>query len=106
MPARAKGFFFQFENTFADAIHIATVHAKYGNIHLEIELRATGSDDDNCKNHHPEKSAEQQTVYVSQEEDRYDFSLNKFDKDYFGFAWFKLPFVCISLPTPPPKILC
>ncbi|MEP6512575.1 MAG: hypothetical protein ABJA79_01805 [Parafilimonas sp.] len=43
-------------HTFADAIHIATVHAKYGNNHLEKELATEGFDNDNSKNQNTVKS--------------------------------------------------
>lgn len=37
------------EHCFAEAYHVATVHAKYGNNHLEKEMAST-NDDNNNKN--------------------------------------------------------
>src|SRR4051812_12394578 len=51
-------------HTFAGAIHIATVHAKYGNNHVEVELAQTSSDNDCGKNHDSQKSEEQTSVHI------------------------------------------
>ena len=38
------------EHCFAEAYHIATVHAKYGNNHLEKQVADTNDNNDNSKN--------------------------------------------------------
>ena len=38
------------EHCFAEAYHVATVHAKYGNNHVEIALADDAKDEDNSKN--------------------------------------------------------
>lgn len=91
-------------HVFANTIHIATVHAKYGNNHLQIELVTTSSNRDNNRDHNNDKSYEQVTVHVSSIECNDDFSLDNFHKSYFDFAWFKIPYVFTSLVTPPPKL--
>lgn len=49
---------------FAEAYHVATVHAKYGNNHLEVAL-ANDAKDDDSKNQTSTKYGEQSTVHIS-----------------------------------------
>ncbi len=90
-------------HTFADAIHIATVHAKYGNNHLETELATEGSDNDNSKNQNTVKSEEQIPVHVPEDECTFDFSLNSFNKSYPVFKNYTLSAIFIAKQIPPPK---
>jgi hypothetical protein len=76
-------------HTFAEAMHIATVHAKYGANHLEQQLASSQKDNpDNSKNQNTVKAAEPVPKY---------------------YAVFKLPMlqaVFISTLAPPPKFSC
>ncbi len=88
-------------HTFAEAIHIATVHAKYGNNHLEKELADTNADN---KDQNTAKSEEAFPVHVSTDNYDYRFYLNKIDRSYSDLKLNHLPAVFISMPVPPPKI--
>ena len=90
-------------HTFEDAIHIATVHSIYGNNHLEVELAATGSDNDASKNQDTTKTPDPMPVHVSEEASNYDFSLNEADKHYPSLFLYNLQGIFISKDAPPPK---
>ncbi len=61
-------------HTFSEAEHLATVHAKYGDNHLESALARTESDSDNSKNQNTVKTTEPVPVHISEDECMYDFS--------------------------------
>lgn len=90
-------------HTFADAIHIATVHAKYGNNHLEVELANEAADDGNNKNPHNINSEESVSVHISVKECAYVFTLNAVNKQFFGRKLHTLNDIFISKQAPPPK---
>lgn len=90
-------------HAFSEVMHVQTVHANYGNNHVEVELASTNSDNENRKNHNNDKSEEQVTAHFSQGEYAYDFSLNNFHQQNNSFPVFKLPFVFIPFQIPPPK---
>jgi hypothetical protein len=89
-------------HTFEDAIHIATVHAKYGNNHVEIELAQTNSDD-NGKNHDSPKSEEQIPAHVFPNPFDHCFNSNLVIDQFVPLKPNKLPSVFISKQIPPPK---
>ena len=94
---------------FDDAIHVATVHTIYGDNHVEIELAATGSADENNKNQSTLKVQEPVSVHISVEPILlYNFSIQKvstfqkmphlrklFDKLYFipFYRFFKINWI-------------
>lgn len=88
---------------FDDAIHVATVHAIYGDNHVEIELAATGSDNDASKTQNTTKAQDPIPVHVSEEASDYDFSLNEADKHYPSVFLYNLQRIFISKDAPPPK---
>ena len=85
------------------AIHVSTVHAKYGSNHLDEELADTASDNTNSKNQNTVKSEEPLPVHISTKECKYDFNVNTSDKQYFDFKSHKLLSVFILKHGPPPK---
>ena len=54
-------------HTFSAAEHIATVHEKYGNNHLEKSIQDSGSENDTNKNQNTTKSQEPIPVNLSQQ---------------------------------------
>ena len=55
-------------HTFSAAEHIATVHKKYGNNHLQKSMQDSGSENDTDKNQNTTKSQEPIPVHVSAKE--------------------------------------
>ena len=90
-------------HTFEDAIHIATVHAVYGDNHVEIELAATSSDNDASKNQNTTKVQDPIPVHVSEEATAYEFALNVADKNYPSLLLYNLMGILISKDAPPPR---
>ena len=90
-------------HTFEDAIHIATVHAVYGDNHVEIELAGTGSDNDASKNQNTAKAQDPIPVHVSEETAAYDFTLTEADKYYPSLLLYNLMGIFISKDAPPPR---
>ena len=90
-------------HTFEDAIHIATVHAVYGDNHVEIELAGTGSDNDASKNQNTTKAQDPIPVHVSEETAAYDFTLTEADKYYPSLLLYNLMGIFISKDAPPPR---
>ena len=91
-------------HTFADAVHIATVHAKYGNNHVEIELEQTNSDNNSAKNHNSEKSEEQTPVHVFPQLFHHSFNLDLITNQFEPLKSNKLSSAFLSQQTPPPKV--
>ncbi|HRH50784.1 MAG TPA: hypothetical protein PLP23_18675 [Panacibacter sp.] len=90
-------------HTFEDAIHIATVHAVYGDNHVEIELATTGSDNDASKNQHTTKAQDPIPVHVSEEAAANGFTLTEADKHYPSSLLYNLMGILISKDAPPPR---
>jgi hypothetical protein len=87
-------------HTFAEAIHVATVHATYGSNHLQKELskESTANDHPNTLN-----TEEAVMVHVITNELSYNFSLGKLPKTYPFNKPHTLTNVFISKVGPPPK---
>lgn len=88
-------------HTFAEAYHIQTVHAKYGNNHVELALADTAADNDTKNN--STKTAEQITVHISVEENNTIANLVTTLTNYGNNEPAKLPIVPIGMQIPPPK---
>ncbi len=89
-------------HTFAEAIHIATVHAIYGSNHLQKELSDTAEANTNNK-HQNNNSEDQVPVHVSGKECLYDFPFNTKDEYY---SYLKLQYLnsgYVLKNFPPPK---
>jgi len=52
-------------HTFAEAIHVATVHAMYGNNHLQKELAQTDDSNSNNKHQGPNNDLDVAQVHIS-----------------------------------------
>ena len=91
-------------HVFAEAIHIATVHAKYGSHHLEKELETTARD--NSKNHNAVISEENFTVHVSTNEYSYYFYRGGQNKNYPVLRIDSMEDILIPKQAPPPKFSC
>ncbi len=88
-------------HTFAEAHHIATVHAKYGNNHLEKEMANSGAD--NNKNQSTIKAEESFVTHISTNECNYYFHSNFIIKNYPDLKLRKLKSIYVINPAPPPK---
>lgn len=88
---------------FDEAIHISTIHAKYGSNHLQVELANTTSEDGSSKNQNTVKSEEPLPVHIGAKECKYDFNVRSFNKQYFDFKSHQLLNVYILKHSPPPK---
>ncbi len=91
------------EHCFAEAYHVATVHAKYGNNHLEKELAATSSDTNN-KDQNSVKSEEATSLHIVTAEYNYEYFLPKLITNFSVLSLLKTPSVFIAKYIPPPKI--
>lgn len=49
---------------FKDAVHVATVHALYGENHVDYEIKAAASENDNDKNQNTLRSCEDISVHT------------------------------------------
>ena len=89
-------------HTFAEAIHIATVHAIYGANHLQKEVDQTGSD--NTGNKHQSSNTEDQVqVHVSANVCKYNFG-NMITSNKFPFyKYCEIIPGFVSKHSPPPK---
>ncbi|MDQ6608288.1 MAG: hypothetical protein M3Y85_00495 [Bacteroidota bacterium] len=90
-------------HTFAEAIHISTVHAIYGSNHLEKELANTSSDNANSKSQKNINTEDQVTVHISANECLYDFPVSEADKSFSLLKFFNLKAGFILKQSPPPK---
>ena len=90
-------------HTFSEAMHIATVHARYGSNHLEKELSNTASDNANSKHQNNINAEDQVPVHVSTNECMFDFCFTRTGKDYFSLKLYKLKAGFILKNFPPPK---
>ena len=87
-------------HTFAKAIHIATVHARYGSNHLGKELENTNQ---NSNKNNSTKSTESFEVHILAEETIYNFYQEENVTDFISCNVQNLPAVFISTTSPPPK---
>lgn len=88
---------------FAEAYHIATVHAIKGNNHLEKELAGSGADADSNKTQKADKA--EQAIHETAIDFAYDFLYPNFLKNHHSFSNELLSNVFIDFVNPPPRIV-
>jgi hypothetical protein len=86
---------------FAEAIHLATVHAKYGNHHLGSELETAARD--NNKNNNTILQQANFAVHISTNDCRYHFYSPAQYKNHPFLATPDIEDIIICTQTPPPK---
>jgi hypothetical protein len=91
-----------FSHLFAEAIHIATVHAKYGANHLQKEIAETCADNDKSKTQNTVKVEDLVTVHVCTGEYNYACYFGK-DKNYNTATLSPIAEIFLSFESPPPK---
>lgn len=89
-------------HTFAEAIHIATVHAIYGSNHLQKELSDTNADNANNKHQNSTNGEDQVQVHVSTNICAYNFYSMLSDKNYSS-KFYQLKTGFIIKYSPPPE---
>ena len=89
---------------FAEAYHVATVHAIYGNNHVDIALADDAKDDSN-KNQSASKAGEQDTVHISIKEQTPAFVIKIQPEKIFIHTADKPCTIFILKNIPPPKFL-
>lgn len=89
-------------HTFANAVHMDTVHAKYGNNHLESELAAAGENDNN-KDQNSLKVQDQVPVHFAEDQKNLVFSVKESSGAYPDTKVDNFPSVFLSKHLPPPK---
>ncbi len=88
---------------FAEAYHVATVHAVEGNDHVEKEMAASGANDDSSKNQKIDKT--EQTIHESAIDYTLSF-LNPCPLIYsYPFINESLSNIYIAFVNPPPRIV-
>ncbi len=90
-------------HTFAAAYHIATVHAKYGNNHLEKELANTS--DAQSKNQGSEKQLELFAVHITTKNTEDICLIKNCKKAYSFFSEAKILPIVLTIIAPPPKTI-
>lgn len=88
---------------FAEAYHVATVHAKYGNNHLETALANDEKDDNSGKNQTSAKNVEQTLVHIATKEISTLNTLKSRSEKIFCCFTQKLCTIHILKIFPPPK---
>src|SRR4051794_35375252 len=86
---------------FAEAYHVATVHAVYGNNHIEKELAANS--DNNEKNNKADINTDSTSVHVAVIEQLYSFEFIQPAIFYHMPLKFALPQITLSGLIQPPK---
>lgn len=90
-------------HTFAEAEHLATVHEKYGNNHLENTLTENGSVNDNQNNNNSIKTDDPIPFHVSVDVDENIFKHFFTVKPVTDSLAHNLPCVFVLKNIPPPK---
>jgi len=88
-------------HTFAEAIHIATVHAMYGSNHLQKEVSQASGETNN--NHQSVNTEETVPVHLMAKELCLDINLIRFSRLYLTDRHYTITPVYISKVGPPPK---
>lgn len=92
------------DHAFAEAKHIATVHARYGKNHLEKEISSETSHA-NSKNSDTLKGAEPIQFHLSNINDYQVFNSYDINNNFTSFQPQKLPFIFTLILAPPPRQL-
>lgn len=90
------------EHCFAEAYHIATVHAVYGSNHLENKVAATSDNNDNSSNKNIIKD-DTGSVHVAVHESECLININHFFKAYFKQPKSFVLKIFQSIVIPPPR---
>jgi hypothetical protein len=91
------------EHCFAEAYHVATVHAVEGNDHVEKEMAASGANDDSSKNQKADKT--EQTIHETAIDFTFNF-LNPYPLIYsYPCINASLSNIYIDFVNPPPRIV-
>ncbi|MFT4152558.1 hypothetical protein [Parafilimonas sp.] len=92
------------QHCFAEAYHIATVHARYGNNHLEKTIAEAGRESETSKGRHTAGSEETTQFHLFVAEYNYPYFQPEQFKKFPSVPVFKLPGAFVFDQTPPPKI--
>lgn len=91
------------EHTFAESIHIATVHAKYGANHLEKTIAEAGPD--NTSRHQTSlKSVEVVPLHITEESQSIRLFALSTGNQHNHYQLDSMPLVFITGNYPPPKL--
>lgn len=90
-------------HAFNETIHIATVHAVYGEHHAANAVANAASDNDNCTKHAAIKSEETVAVHVPVAMFCLLFQSKNVGKNPSSLYLFNLPAIFLSNSFPPPK---
>ena len=94
------------DHTFAESIHIATVHAKYGANHLQSVLADNASENNaNSKNQNTVKSSEVVPAHLVENECASMFTSNNTCSTFNPLPVNKCVSVFLAMHLPPPKFL-
>ena len=85
---------------FCEAIHIATVHAIYGNNHLQKDIADSNND---TSKHHNRVITEEAQLHVSSHETTFQVAVKKIEKDYPYSNTCRVKNGFILKFSPPPK---
>ena len=91
-----------YAHAFAQAIHEATVHAKYGNNHLQKDL-AAGADTENSKSQRACNPEEQFPVHVTTFTSDNQIHVERISRNYMLYRPSLMPRGFLSVIAPPPK---
>lgn len=88
---------------FAEAYHVATVHATEGNNHVEKEMAGSGADADSNKTQKTDKA--EQTIHETATNFAYEFLYPNPLINYHPFFKVSLSNIFIAFINPPPRIV-
>ena len=91
-----------YAHAFAQAIHEATVHARYGDNHLQKDL-AAGADAENSKNQKACNPEDQYPVHVTTNTSDNQLHVERISSNYVLYRSSLIPPVFLSTIAPPPK---
>jgi hypothetical protein len=90
-------------HTFAEAIHIATVHTRYGNNHLSKEIEdSTGKENKATYTKH----AENFEVHIISEEYNHSLSQAHRSREFSPLILKNIDLISVSKQSPPPRSTC
>ena len=93
-------------HTFAEASHLNTVHAKYGENHVELELSGKGKENQEGKNHNSQKTNEEASVHNYVDICSNALFYNTKIKKKYSVISSRLATNLLSILLPPPKFSC
>ena len=86
---------------FNEEEHLATIHALYGNNHLQKEVAT--SENDNTKNQNSIKYEDQMPVHLSVEKFSLAYLVKSISKFFSPFVLLKIPDIHLRKPFQPPR---